>query len=171
MKRTMVIFFFLASVFQTINAGAQSSIDSLRTKITMDSLKYVSAHMGEKLSREREQGISTSKLFSIMVPSGVLLVFFFVLMTIMQIQANKQLKIKMIEKGISEETLIKLFSVSGKESAQGALKWALLLGGVGVGLAGSQAYEFGALSLGIVAMSAGLSFFIYYLIVRKKGEA
>jgi len=66
MKRTMVIFFFLASVFQTINAGAQSSIDSLRTKITMDSLKYVSAHMGEKLSREREQGISTSKLFSIM---------------------------------------------------------------------------------------------------------
>jgi hypothetical protein len=171
MKRTMVILFFIASVFQTINAGAQSSIDSLRSKITMDSLKYVSDHMGEMLSREREQGLSTTKLFEIIVPSGILVIFFFVLMTIMQIQANKQLKIKMIEKGISEETLIKLFSVSGKESAHGALKWALLLGGVGFGLAGSQSYEFGALSLGIVTMSAGLSFFIYYLIVRKKGQA
>ena len=169
MKRIMIVLFLLVSVFLTIHAEAQSSIDSMRNKITMDSLKYVSDHIGEMLSRQREQGISTSKLFSIMVPSGVLLVFFFVLMTIMQIQANKQLKIKMIEKGISEETLIKLFSVSGKESAQGALKWALLLVGVGFGLAGSQSYEFGALSLGIVAMSAGLSFFIYYLIVRKKG--
>ena len=169
MKRIMIVLFLLVSVFLTINAEAQSSIDSMRNKITMDSLKYVSDHIGEMLSRQREQGISTSKLFSIMVPSGVLLVFFFVLMTIMQIQANKQLKIKMIEKGISEETLIKLFSTSGKESAQSALKWALVLGGIGFGLAGSQSYEFGALSFGIVAMSAGLSFFIYYLIVRRKG--
>ena len=169
MKRTMVILFLIASLFQTINAGAQSSIDSLRNKITLDSLEYVSKHMGEMFAKDRDKGISASKVFEIVIPSGLLLILFFVVMTIMQIQANKQLKMKMIEKGISEETLIKLFSVSGKESAQSALKWAILLTGVGLGLAGAQSYEFGALSLGIVTMFAGISFFIYFLIVRKKG--
>jgi hypothetical protein len=52
----------------------------------------------------------------------------------MQIQANKQLKIKMIEKGISEETLSKAFFDFRQRICAGALKWALVLGGIGFGL-------------------------------------
>ena len=168
MKQIKWLGLLLAMFFFSASAVAQSAIDSLRNKITLDSLQYVSGHMGEMYARESDNGISTTKLFEIMIPSSLLLIFFIVMLAIFRIQANKQLKIKMIERGISEENLVQLFKTSTNETVFGALKWALVLVGLGAGLAVSQSFGFGALSFGIVTIFAGIGFFIYYLIMKKR---
>jgi hypothetical protein len=168
MKQIKWLGVLLAMFFFSASAVAQSAIDSLRNQITLDSLQYVSDHMGEMYARKSEPGISTTKLFMIIIPSALMLIFFIVMLAIYRIQASKQLKIKMIERGISEETLVQLFKTSTNETVFGALKWALVLVGLGAGLAVSQSFDFGALSFGIVTIFAGLGFFIYYLIMKKR---
>jgi hypothetical protein len=168
MRQIKWLYLVIATFFISAGTEAQSSIDSLRNQITLDSLKYVSGHIGEIYARDSDNGISTTKLFEIMIPSACLLIFFIVVLAIYRIQANKQLKIKLIERGISEENLVQLFKTSTIESVFGALKWALVLIGLGAGLAVSQSFGFGALSFGIVTIFAGIGFFLYYLIIRKQ---
>jgi hypothetical protein len=168
MKQIKWLGLVLATFFFSANAVAQSAVDSLRNKITLDSLQYVSEHIGEIYGKDNNSGISTTKLFMIMIPSTLLLIFFIVILAIYRLQANKQLKIKMIERGISEENLVQLFKTSTNETVFGALKWALVLVGLGAGLAVSQSFGFGALSFGIVTIFAGIGFFIYYLIMKKR---
>ena len=168
MKRIKLLPLLLVSILLSSYADAQTSIDSLRNIITRDSLQYVASHMGEVYARENQDGISTEKLFEIMIPSALLLIFFIVALAITRINANKQLKIKMIDRGISEETLIAVFNGSRTDSLFSALKWALVLAGIGFGLAVSQIVAFGMLTFGIISFSAGMGFFLYYLILKRK---
>ena len=168
MRQVKLLCVLIATVFISESVDAQSAIDSMRNQITMDSLKYVSAHMGEIAAREADNGITTTKLFEIMIPSALLLIFFIVVLAIYRIQASKQIKLKLIERGISEENLVQLFKASSGDTIFGALKWALVLSGVGVGLAAAQPFGFGALSFGIITICAGIGFFIYYLVMRKR---
>lgn len=84
-------------------------------------------------------------------------------------------RMRLIEKGISPEEAKKYFIDSEKKprNPYGSLKWGLILLFLGIGIfAGNvieEIYDFNeGVVFGIVLLSAGIGFLIYYLLVKNK---
>ncbi len=118
--------------------------------------------------------IIPDKFFEIGIP---MLIIFFLLNTLISVLKNRaehQLKLKMIEKGVSEDTLIRIFKESNAISRLQPLKWflftlcsalALLIIYLFSGLFNNQS---GYLAVAIFLFFISAAFLIYYKILSKK---
>jgi hypothetical protein len=109
---------------------------------------------------------------------GIPLLFLFLLInsiiTILKNRAEHQLKVKMIEKGVSEEALIKIFKESNSITKLQPLKWFLFSLASAISLLVihfSRNYlinQSGYLAVGIFLLFLSAAFFIYYNILKNK---
>lgn len=118
--------------------------------------------------------IIPDKVFEFAIP---MLLIFLVLNTIVIILKNRaehQLKLKMIEKGVSEESLVKIFKESNAIVKLQPLKWFLFALGTGIALLlihfskGWFMNQSGYLAVGTILLCNAIAFFIYYKILSQK---
>jgi hypothetical protein len=114
------------------------------------------------------------KIFEIGLP---LLVLFFLanaIVAVIKIKEENRLKQKAIERGISEPTLIALFSEAKFPAAYQYLKWFLVLLALGLAflsiqiLATFYQLKSGYWALGILFLFLSFSFLTYYNFLRKR---
>ena len=109
---------------------------------------------------------------------GIPLLFIFLLLnavvSILKNRAEKQLKLKMLEKDVSEETLIKIFRESNAIAKLHPLKWFLFSFAMAISLLTihfSREYlvnQSGYLAVGIFLLFLSIAFYIYYRILQNK---
>lgn len=118
--------------------------------------------------------IIPDKVFEMGVP---LLFLFFVIQAIIayaKIRAENQLKIKMIEKGVSEETLIEIFRESNAFAKLQPLKWFLFASATGLALMiihfsrDFLVNSSGYFAVGIILLLNAAAFMVYYKILSKR---
>lgn len=119
-------------------------------------------------------GIIPDKFFEIGIP---LLIIFFLINTLISVLKNRaehQLKLKMIEKGVSEDTLIRIFKESNAISRLQPLKWFLFTLCPAVALLIIYLFgnlfndQSGYLAVAIFLFFISAAFLIYYYILSKK---
>jgi hypothetical protein len=109
---------------------------------------------------------------------GLPLLFLFlvlnIIVTIIKNREENKLKLKAIDKGISEETLIKLFKESQVISKLQPLKMFLITGSLGISLLLIYllnkvfADSSGFVSMGIILVLMSLGFYTFYYILNRK---
>jgi len=118
--------------------------------------------------------IIPDKVFEMGVP---LLFLFFVLQTVMsfvKIRAENNLKLKMIEKGVAEETLIEIFKESNVIAKLQPLKWFLFSLTTGLALIiihfsrNFLVNSSGYFAIGIILLLNAAAFAVYYSILSRK---
>jgi hypothetical protein len=117
------------------------------------------------------------KLFEFGVPMLFLILLLNIVASVLKNRADHQLKLKMLEKGVSEETLIKIFKESDTVSKLQPLKYFLICVSLGIAFliihftdeqkdyALNQA---GYFALGVILLLTSCAFYLYYRILQKK---
>ena len=120
--------------------------------------------------------IIPDKVFEMGVPLIFLFLLVHVVITFGKIRAENQLKMKMIEKGVSEETLVEIFKESNAIARLQPLKWCLFAAATGLALMiihFSRDYlvnESGYVAVGIILLLNSAAFAIYYYILARKNK-
>jgi hypothetical protein len=117
--------------------------------------------------------IIPDKFFEIGIPLLFIFILLNSLITVLKNRAEQQLKLKMIEKGISEDALIKIFKESNAIARLQPLKWFLF--GFATALAllcihftrDFLVNQSGYMAVGIFLLFISAAFFIYYTILSK----
>lgn len=110
---------------------------------------------------------------------GIPLLFLFLLVnaivSIFKIRAETRLKEKVLEKQVSDSTLITLLSVDKSLSKYSYLKWFLILEALGISFIviillspNPSSPNQGYLSLGIISLLMSFAFLIYYVVISRK---
>lgn len=109
---------------------------------------------------------------------GVVLLLVFIVtnsvITVFKVNAERRLKEKALDKGISEPTLIELFRQDKNLVKNNYLKWFLILCSLGISLIYVHTLDqyvsmsSGYLSVGFIALFMSIAFLIYYRIIRKQ---
>lgn len=121
-----------------------------------------------------ESKIFPDKLTEMLVPLLFLFLLLNMLITVLKNRAEARLKERMVDKGISEEALVKIFSDANTMYRMQPLKWFLFAFANGLALvllhfcrhwlAGQSGY----LAMGLVLLFNAAAFLIYYRRVSKK---
>lgn len=104
------------------------------------------------------------------IPATLLGVYIFVyfIISIVRLILDNRLKFKMIEKGVSDKVVEQILQPTRTDASGQALKWFLILAGIGVGLGiVSATRPFGIHSIGIIAFCLALSFLAYFLYMKR----
>lgn len=118
--------------------------------------------------------IIPDKVFEIGLP---LLFIFMLLNTIVSVLKNRaehQLKLKMVDKGVSDEALTKIFKESNTIAKLQPLKWFLFSLAISISLfiihftRNYLVNQSGYFAVGMFLLFISVSFFIYYNILQKK---
>ncbi len=116
-------------------------------------------HDGKEISREL-----------IDIPASILAVYLvsLFLLNIVKWILNYSLKSKMIDKGVSDEIVKQFLQPENIESRQQAIKWFIILTGIGIGLTIVSFFQpFGIHSAAIMIFSIAFSFLAYYFYIKK----
>lgn len=94
------------------------------------------------------------------------------ILTIMRSLQDYRLKLKMMEKGVSEKVIEQFLQpATPKDTKQQSIKWFLILAAVGLGLTiVNFTLPLGIHSVAIMAFSISLSFLGYYYFIRRSGN-
>ena len=120
------------------------------------------------------QKIIPDKVFEFGVPFLLIFLLLNTIVTVMKNRAEHQLKLRMIEKGVSEETLIKIFGQAGNLAALQFLKWFLFMAATGIALLVIHflktylTNQSGYLAIGIILLLNAVAFIMYYNILTRK---
>ena len=114
------------------------------------------------------------KVFELGLPFVLIILVVNMFVTMFKNRAENQLKLKMIEKGISEDALIKIFKESNAFAKLQPLKWFLM--GLAMSLSLLIIHLFrsylinqsGYLAISIILLFNSIAFFIYYNILSNK---
>ena len=118
--------------------------------------------------------IIPDKVFEIGLPFIFIFLLLNAIVTVLKNRAEQQLKLKMIEKGVSEETLVQIFKESNAIGRLQPLKWFLFSLAAGLSLfvihfsRNWLVNQSGYLAIGIFLLFTSAAFFIYYNILSKK---
>ncbi|HEX9827875.1 MAG TPA: hypothetical protein VGA80_14845 [Flavobacteriaceae bacterium] len=118
--------------------------------------------------------IIPDKVFEFGIPLFFIFLLLNTIVSILKNRAEHQLKLKMLEKGISDETLLKIFKESNTIAKLQPLKWFLFSLALAVSLLVihfSRNYlinQSGYLAVGLLLFFLSISFFIYYNILKNK---
>lgn len=118
--------------------------------------------------------IIPDKVFEFGIPLLLIFLLLNTLVSILKSRAEQQLKLKMIEKGVSDETLIKIFKESNAIAKLQPLKWFLFSIASAIALVAihfSRNYlvnQSGYLAVGIFLLFLSAAFLIYYSILTRK---
>lgn len=118
--------------------------------------------------------IIPDKVFEIGIPVVLIIVLINALVAILKNRAEHQLKMKMIERDISEEALVNIFRESNAFRVLQPLKWFVF--GTALALAFFIIHfirdylvaQSGYLALGIILLCVSIAFLIYYRILSSK---
>jgi hypothetical protein len=114
------------------------------------------------------------KVFEIGLPLLVLFLIASSIVSVFKVRAENRLKEKALDKQLSEATLIALFAQDRSMAKFDYLKWALVLGSLGISVLViqllSNTYKFysGYWGVGIMFIFLSIAFLIYYNILRRK---
>lgn len=89
-----------------------------------------------------------------------------VIMTFIKTLLDNRLKVKMIEKGISEDVIKNVLQTNRFEAKQQAFKWFLFLFGISAGLFAASLFPAGIFSIGIVLLAISICYLIYYYYLK-----
>jgi len=127
------------------------------------------------LNYDRESlKIIPDKFFEIGIPLLIIFILLNTLIAVLKNRAEHQLKLKMIDKGVSEDALIKIFKESNLMAKLQPLKWFLFIFGTALALLCIHftrdflVNQSGYLAVGIFLLFISAAFFIYYNILSKK---
>ena len=118
--------------------------------------------------------ILPDKVFEIGLPMLLLFIILNTIVSILKNRAENKLKLKMIEKEVSEETLIKVFRENNAIARLQPLKWFLFTFAMAISLfiihfsREYLIYKSGYLALGIFLLLLSIAFLIYYRILQGK---
>lgn len=118
--------------------------------------------------------IIPDKVFEIGVPLLVVLIIVQMIGSMLKTRAEHRLKHQMISKGISEETLVKIFAAGNAVSALQPLKWSMLAFALALSLIiihfsrAALTDQSGYLAVGIILLCLSAAFGIYYYALSKK---
>jgi len=104
------------------------------------------------------------------VPGLILLVYLavHVLLTIIKMFLDNRLKVKMIDKGVSEELIKQVAQRNPKEMMMDAIKWLMLLTGLAVGIFAASLFPIGILTVAFIVSGAALGFLVYFIVLKNK---
>jgi hypothetical protein len=148
--------FALAPLFLCVTAFGQDTIQR-----TLD-------YDPEKLK------IIPDKVFEIGIPFLIIFLLLNSVVTILRNRAEHQLKLKMIEKGVTEETLIKIFEESNAILKLQPMRWFLFTAALALAfLVIHLCREYfvarsGYLPVSIILFFTSAAFFIYYTLLQRK---
>ncbi len=111
--------------------------------------------------------ISMSRQF-IDIPAIILIIYVFLtaILSIMKSIFDHRLKSQMIEKGLSEKVVEQFLQPTKNDSRRTAMKWFLILMGIGVGLSIISNYSIGIHSIAIMSFSLAFSFLGYFFFTK-----
>ena len=120
--------------------------------------------------------IIPDKFFEIGLPLLFLYSLGHLIVSILKNRAENQLKIRMVDKGVSEETIVTLFKENNIINTLQPLKWGLFVLAIGVALIIihiNREYlrsQSGFLAVAIILIAMAIAFFIYYRILSLKSK-
>lgn len=115
--------------------------------------------------RDREFLERTFQAVSIIVVIYLISSFF---LSIIRMFLDYKLKNKMMEKGASESTINQLLQPQKKDTRITAIKWAIIVGGIGLGFTLMLMFPpFGIHSIMLMSFCISLSFLCYYFFIKK----
>jgi len=130
--------------------------------------------VGEFTAEAENHAVIPDKVFELGLPLLILFLVMNSVISILKHRADNQLKTKAIEKGISEETLIKLFGSGAQISTMQPLKWFLMSFSLGLSLVAIHflrpylGIESGYMAVGIILIVVSVAFYVYYTILKSK---
>ncbi len=151
-------------IFTTMTLLPASLICFAQDKVETHTLNYDP----EKLK------ILPDKVFEVGLPMLFLFILLNTIVSILKNRAENKLKLKMVEKEVSEETLIKVFKESNVIARIQPLKWFLFTSAMAISLIIIHfsreylIYKSGYLALGIFLLFLSIAFLIYYRILQNK---
>jgi hypothetical protein len=127
------------------------------------------------LNYDRESlKIIPDKFFEIGIPLLIIFILLNTLIAVLKNRAEHQLKLKMIDKGVSEDALIKIFKESNLIAKLQPLKWFMFIFSTAMALLcihftrNFLINQSGYLAVGIFLLFISAAFIIYYNILSKK---
>lgn len=114
------------------------------------------------------------KVFEFGIPMLFIVLLMNAIITILKNKADHQLKLKMLDKGISEETIKEVFKQSSAISVLQPLKYLLITASLGGSfivihfLKNFLVNQSGYFALGIILISTSIALFIYYRVLKSK---
>jgi hypothetical protein len=114
------------------------------------------------------------KVYEFGIPILFLYLLLNTIVNILKNRADQQLKLKMLEKGVSENTLIQIFKESNTILKLQPLKYFLLCFSLGISLVTIHfckdylTNQSGYFAIGIILLFTSVAFFMYYRILQNK---
>ena len=114
------------------------------------------------------------KVLEIGIPLVILFAMLNVIVSVLKNKAENNLKLKMIEKGVSEESLVKMFQESNAITRLQPLKWFLFAMATGLSLVvihfskSLLVNQSGYLAIGIILLFNAIAFLIYHKQLSQK---
>jgi hypothetical protein len=114
------------------------------------------------------------KVFEFGIPMLFLILLLNTIVTVLKNRADQHLKLKMVEKGIADETLIQIFKESNAVLKLQPLKYFLICSSLGISFIiihfckDFLVNQSGYFALGIILILTSIAFIIYYNILQKK---
>ena len=100
----------------------------------------------------------------------IIMVMLFVL-NIIRMFFEQKLKNKIIEKGVSDDSILSLLQSNSKNEKHKSVKWFIVLLGAGIGLfIVNKNLPLGIYSIGVLVVSISLSFLVYAMYLQRFGK-
>lgn len=122
----------------------------------------------------QEHKVIPDKVFEIGIPALLLLVLLNTIITILKNRADGRLKHQMIERGVSEGTLVTIFRENNAIATLQPLKYALYGFSLALSLITIHVFSSyfigqpGYLAAGIILLFTSVASYIYYMVLRRK---
>ena len=129
----------------------------------------------DQINPHNHHKIFSDKITEIVIPLAFLFLLLNQLVEVLRIRAEARIKEKMIDKGISENTLVKIFEEANQIRRLQLLKWSLVALANGIPLLifhFGQAWfmgQSGYFAMGIIMLFNASAFFVYYRMISKRG--
>lgn len=109
------------------------------------------------------------KMIGDMTPLVGFIAFFLAIVTMFKGFFDYRLKSRMVEKGISDESLKNYFMPAKPDlGLYESLKWGLVAAGLGLGLTIANYLPVGLMSIGVVVLFTAIGFIGYFMVVSKR---
>lgn len=103
------------------------------------------------------------------IPMAIFLALFYAIVTMFKTFFDYRLKSRLIDKGVSDESLPHYFLPDKPQSGlYESLKWGLVAAGLGMGLIIANYVPVGLISVGVVVLFVAVGFIAYFMIITKR---
>jgi hypothetical protein len=149
-------------------------VPTILLMLTASISKAQGSVQGQNLISDPEMNkIIPDKFFEFGIPLLIIFIIINAVVTIIKNKSENQLKLKMVEKGVSEDTLIQIFKDSNRLAKLQPLKWFLFTLALAISLIfihflkSALTNSSGYLAVGIILILFSIASLIFYRILSK----